>query len=260
MNFENSIAWQASLAPTADDPFEKERERLRATYFKCRENARAIGDTIRDSCPGLTLHTVEHLDALWDAADLVAGNDIQLNPLEAFCFGAAVLIHDAGHSLAVFPGGLDALKKTSAWSDSAIALLHGIESDPSKKDDLINDPPEPLFGQILFNALRELHAHVAEKLAGFEIKHNRTGQSLHLIEDDQIRIHYGPVIGLIAASHHWDLDDLISRLPDKIGALAGFPREWIVDPIRLACLLRCADAIQIGSAPRARFSLCAIGP
>jgi hypothetical protein len=39
--------------------------------------------------------------------------------------------------------------------------------------------------------------------------------------------------------------DSLSLLGNRLGAYAGFPSEWTVDPITLACLLRCADAAHI---------------
>lgn len=257
MDFENSVLWKNALARRAKDVSEQERERLRALYLKCRANAKAIGDTIRDGCPGLTLHTVEHLDAIWDAADLVAGDDFELNPLEAFCFGAAILIHDAGHSIAVYPGGLRELKKSHSWRDSAVAALGEPYYETKDSEGLISNLPPEIEKRVLFDTLRRIHASVAERLACLAVEQKKTNQKLHLIEDDQIRLHYGPVIGLIAASHHWPLDELSARLPEQIGALAGFPRNWIVDPLKLACLLRCADAVQIDQrrAPDFLFAL-----
>jgi hypothetical protein len=35
------------------------------------------------------------------------------------------------------------------------------------------------------------------------------------------------------------------QLPPKIGATASLPDSWTIDPIKIACLLRCSDAVQI---------------
>jgi hypothetical protein len=53
------------------------------------------------------------------------------------------------------------------------------------------------------------------------------------------------LIGQISASHHWDIDEINSNLPNQLNALSTFPREWRIDPIKIACLLRCADAAHI---------------
>jgi len=74
---------------------------------------------IQKEFPFLTLHDVAHLDALWTLADLIAGTDYPMTPTEAFVFGGAVLLHDAGLSIAAFKGGLPELNKTPEWRDSS---------------------------------------------------------------------------------------------------------------------------------------------
>ncbi|MBA2593659.1 MAG: hypothetical protein M3495_02490 [Pseudomonadota bacterium] len=50
--------------------------------------------------PGLTVHDITHLDALWRVADQIAGPDYPINPAEAFVLGGAFLLHDAAHVMA----------------------------------------------------------------------------------------------------------------------------------------------------------------
>jgi hypothetical protein len=57
----------------------------------------------------------------------------------------------------------------------------------------------------------------------------------------------GKLIGQIAASHHWSIEELESKLPQQVNVLPGFPREWRIDPIKIACMVRCADAAHIDS-------------
>src|SRR5690606_6579524 len=70
-------------------------------------------------CRELTIHDVTHLDALWITAQEIAGDKLALNPAEAFVFGAAVLIHDAGLTTIAYPGGKDELKASALWEDIA---------------------------------------------------------------------------------------------------------------------------------------------
>src|SRR3546814_20791640 len=56
--------------------------------------------------PGMTVHDVTHLDALWDTASLVADGAVTVNPAEAFVLGARILLHDAAMSLGAYPNGL----------------------------------------------------------------------------------------------------------------------------------------------------------
>jgi hypothetical protein len=79
----------------------------------------------------------------------------------------------------------------------------------------------------------------------FEIENKLSGRRFRLLEDDTLRDHCGYVIGRIAASHNWPIEDLLTYLPKRVGAITGLPNGWSVDPLKLACLLRCADAVQI---------------
>src|ERR1017187_422701 len=68
---------------------------------------------------------------------------------------------------------------------------------------------------------------------------------------------YGKLIGQIAASHHWQTKLVEDSFPTIIPASASWPREWEIDPLKLACILRCADAAAIDDrrAPSRLFAL-----
>jgi len=68
---------------------------------------------IAAAIPGLTVHDLTHLDALWETASLVSEGAITLSPAETFVFGASILLHDSAMSLAAYPHGLDDLKQTN---------------------------------------------------------------------------------------------------------------------------------------------------
>ena len=53
--------------------------------------------------PGMTVHDITHLDALWETASLVAEGAVTVNPPEAFVLGASILLHDSAMSLARLP-------------------------------------------------------------------------------------------------------------------------------------------------------------
>jgi hypothetical protein len=57
----------------------------------------------------------------------------------------------------------------------------------------------------------------------------------------------GNIIGLIAHSHWWSIEKIDNKWPNnnKQGSPCIFPSSWTVDPVKLACILRIADAIQI---------------
>lgn len=112
-----------TLKARPDDPFEAYRERLRVAYDIFWERGIALAQRISAELPGLTLHDESHLSALWDRASQLTGQHYQINPLEAFVFGGAVLLHDAGHAIAAYEGGLPELKRTVEYRDAVVVKL-----------------------------------------------------------------------------------------------------------------------------------------
>ncbi|MGB8841770.1 MAG: ATP-binding protein [Aliidongia sp.] len=120
--------------------------------------------------------------------------------------------------------------------------------------DLAN-PSSEVADEALFVALRRLHAKQAEVLAT-----RREFAGFYLIDDQELRQNLGQLIGRIAASHHWDRNSLEERLP-KVQGVPGFmPEVWSIQPVKIACLLRCADAIQIDQRRAPAFALAIHGP
>ena len=102
--------------------------------------------------------------------------------------------------------------------------------------------------------MRVLHAERAEELAFVEWKDESSNStSYHLIEDPEIRNIYGPIIGKIAHSHWWPVKRLDEEFQTILGAPSIFPNEWSVDPLKIACILRLADASHLDSSRAPRF-------
>ena len=78
-----------------------------------------------------TVHDLSHLDALWEMADLIVGTNFILNPAEAFVFGVAVLLHDAGMTVAAYPGGMEELEgmlgKLRDTGQTVVMATHHLE-------------------------------------------------------------------------------------------------------------------------------------
>ncbi|MBL7990869.1 MAG: hypothetical protein JNN25_05490, partial [Candidatus Kapabacteria bacterium] len=152
---ENSALWKRTLASRGnDDKDSGEREELRATFWKFRENAAAITSRIAADFPDLTLHDVNHLDALWETADLLIGEEFLINPLEAFVLGGAIFLHDAALTFEAYEGGKSAVRETPEWKD-AFTALQAKQPEMSK---------EELEKSADFDAIRYLHAAQAEQL------------------------------------------------------------------------------------------------
>lgn len=226
--------WKNTLGEQEADENSEKREELRSALLKFRENATVLVGRISSALPGLTQHDITHLDALWEKADLITGGKFDLTPLEAFVLGGSILLHDSALCFEAYENGLDGIRNTVEWKDSFSALSENeFESE------------EELKHQVDFYTLRQLHAFQAEKLLDFNWIDPDTKQSIYLLENQTLRRHLGKLIGLIASSHHWDIETLTTKLPSQQNALASYPREWRIDPVKIACILRCADAVHI---------------
>jgi len=230
--FENTNIWQKSMSSAEGDPHAELKADLCSDYRGFWKRAVTLSGQIQKDLPNLTLHDETHFNALWEVADLIIGPDYSLNPLELYVLGGAILMHDIANCIVAYEQGLETIKNTPEYQD-AIADVYAESSDPSEEKE----------SYALFETLRALHAERAQDMANFSIKIGPNSQ--YLIENGQLREHYGPIIGQIAASHHWNIGDLSTRLPDELGALGGYPSIWKIRPIVLACLLRCADAAQL---------------
>jgi hypothetical protein len=242
--YEQTSIWQKTLGKQLEpDPFQKDRELLRVQFENFRDKAKILAAEIARDLPEFTVHDITHLDALWETAELVAKEDYVLTPAEAFVLGGTFLIHDLGMGLASFPNGINELKKEPIWNDTVASILKKKLKRPVEEKDLLklDTETEKLATE---NVLRSLHAKHAEKLALVSWK-NSDGNDVYLIENSELRESYGTIIGLIAHSHWWSVDELESKLPKVLGAPGIFPSNWTVDPIKIACILRVADATQI---------------
>jgi hypothetical protein len=250
---EQTGLWRAAFVVEGHDHYNEQRQRLAASYRLFWECATILAQQIAKDLPNLTLHDERHFTALWQRADLIAGKGFFLNPLEAYVFGGAVLLHEAGNTVSAYPERLSGIEKTKEWKDSLVLVLRREGLDPPPAD-LLANPPAEIRQKSIFETLRILHAEHAKTLPEMAVINAATGQILYLIDDSELRTHLGEAIGLIAASHHWDIHDVEVKLRRRMGPPAGFPPEWTIQPIKLACLLRCADAVQLDQARAPDFS------
>ena len=75
------------------------------------------------------------------------------------------------------------------------------------------------------------------------------------IDDHDLRESYGELIGDIASSHHWDLEMVESRFKIPRPAAPFLGADWVVDSLKVACLLRVADAGHMDGARAPSFLL-----
>lgn len=240
----NSNLWKTTLAPFEGDQFAKERGRLRNSFALFRERAAMLANEIRKDLPDLTIHDITHLDALWEVGSDLAGDGFEITPTEAYVLGGAFLLHDLAMSIAAIPGGMNEIIKDPRWSDIVFAEYE-VKYSRAPSESELNNPEQEIKKKALFEILRQIHAEKAEKLA-FSHYTTARGEQLFLIEDHELRQAFGKAIGEIAHSHWWSIGDV----EKKFTALIGTPHwvtnnSWTVNPLKLACILRAADAAHI---------------
>ena len=249
-DFRQTWLWRQAFLNPRSDCTTGEQEFFRAEYLSIRERGAQLVSRIAADLPNMTVHDISHMDALWDTASAVAEGAVNVNPAESFVLGTSILLHDAAMSLAAYPGGLTEIKTTVAWHDAiARVALSVAESSGDYIDP--KDPPAAVVQQILPDVLRRLHAQHAEMLAE-QAWLSPAGDQVYLIENSELRKFYGPTIGQIAHSHWWSVHKVGEELSEDLGALANRTHN-LVDRVKLACLLRVADALHLDSRRAPRF-------
>ena len=249
-DFRNTWLWRHAFECDRSDSSTDEQVLFREQYLLIRARATHLTSQIAAALPEMTVHDISHSDALWDTASVVAEGAMSVNPPEAFVLGASMLLHDAAMSIAAYPRGIDDVKAKIVWKDAiARAALAANESGEDPFDPA--DPPDAVVRQILPDVLRRLHAEHAEVLAE-QSWVSADGRENHIIEDSDLRMFYGPMIGRIAHSHWWPVHKIENEFSEPLGALAGRTTNRI-DAVKIACILRVADALHLDSRRAPRF-------
>ncbi|MFA0678793.1 hypothetical protein AB4567_31155, partial [Vibrio sp. 10N.222.51.A6] len=101
-----------------DDGNDQYRNRLTESLANFRERVGVLIDGTPKDVPGLTVHDLTHMDALWDMLDILTGGDYRLNPAEAYVLGGAILLHDSAMTISIYPNGVNELKETAEYIDA----------------------------------------------------------------------------------------------------------------------------------------------
>ncbi|SNY60934.1 HD domain-containing protein [Paractinoplanes atraurantiacus] len=241
--YEATPLWRRTLAEIPDDPWHEQREKLRAAYRQFRETVAPLAGEIALSMPMFTDHSIAHIDALWDTASIICGDDFELNPAEAFVLGGAFLMHDLGMGLCAYPDGADEVTADRSYAGLlAVATDRIRRLEPSAEETSI---AERARSEAIVELLRRRHADRAQELLRIPFTLS-DGSTFHLLQDLSLRLDYGDMIGEIAASHWWDVERL-HELDGPRSSRPDHPREWAVDKLKIACILRLADAAHIDS-------------
>lgn len=245
MHEQNTKLWQTAFGGDA----RIEARKLEVAYLTVRERAGLLAARIATDLPDFTVHDVSHIEGVWALADELAPRG-GLNPAEVFVLGVAILIHDLGLALAAYPAGVDALDGGQAWRDEvAFAFRSAYDRAPSDFELEHLDPDIVTAATRSF--LRRRHADRAQDLA--RVSWEGPDGPIHLV-DTPWRDDLGDMIGAVAASHGWPVASLPSRFGAPQGASSALPREWTVDGLVLASLLRTADAAHLDSTRATAFA------
>lgn len=141
-SFELTGIWGRTLAPQDNDPHQEMRTRLRNAFVSFRTNVIPIAENTHSSIKDLTVHDISHIDALWQIADQLTGEEFPISPLEAFLMGGAFLLHDLGLALAAYPSGVEELRRQGFWRDSAARILRKRLSRAVRPEELDTPPPD----------------------------------------------------------------------------------------------------------------------
>ncbi|MFH9617207.1 ATP-binding protein [Streptomyces pratensis] len=254
--FTSAFLWQETLAMRSrKDAHQSQRERLRASYLALRDNAAVLLSENARSLPDFTVHDITHVDALWETAGLICGDQVVLNPAEAYVLGCAFVLHDAAMGATAYQMSVPEALGQQRWRDLvSVAYFHQEGCWPDQEQ--LDAPPAEITEACQATAIRETHAEQAGRLVDQPWR-SSTGNEIFLLQDVQLREAYGPLIGDLAASHWWPVDKLADQFRRPKGSLTWQPAEWTIEPLKLACILRLADATQVDSrrAPTFLFSL-----
>lgn len=250
-DYRQSPLWKQAFL-NQEDGLDGQRNFLISAFTDFRKRVSLLVAQIHKDLPSLTVHDITHIDALWWTASEIAGQDYPLNPAEAFVLGGAFLLHDAAHCIAAYPGGIDEIRSLPEWKYFAAmakvepdALMHGTDQ----------------FQLVLFEVLRALHPKQARRLALLHWAAPNDTSPLFLLPHDELRQAFGDAIGRVAESHWTAPHELETLNHLRINPPTCLhPAPWTVDILKLAILLRTADAAHIDAQRAPRFLLALVQP
>ncbi|MEO7993661.1 MAG: hypothetical protein ABI743_04615 [bacterium] len=241
VEYKQSELWRTQLAHREGDEHKEVRDGLRVAYEQFRSRASVLANEISRTYPFLTVHDVTHLDGLWVMADVICGESVSLNPIEAFVFGGAALIHDLGNGLAAYLPDMEPHK--SLHFEAFLTMQKRKLLSEGKTEPDLSAMEGNQEHAALEYAIRQLHAEHAERLLESIWTDPASKIPYSLLANPELLHALGPSIGKIAHSHWWDIDQVEKEFGERkrLGSPSGFPPEWDLDELKVALLFRLAD-------------------
>jgi hypothetical protein len=198
--------------------------------IQIRSSASLIAGLVSGVLPGYTDHSQRHMDSLWQVAGQVLTEaEIRLfNSGETLLLGASFYLHDLGMAIPVTTAGREQIKTTAQYRSAYTWFERLNPRDKSRAEELA-----------IRETTRELHARKALELATQPLP----GQGRFLIENSDFRDRWAHMLGQIAESHHWTLEQVERSLGNR-NAVPG-PDGETLDLAYIACVLRVVDFSHI---------------
>ena len=238
IDFRKTKLWKDTIGK--HDPDNKECiEKLRNSFESVHEKIADSLGNVRKQFPDYTAHDVSHADALWKMSDVILDDsDLTLNPLEGYILGCSFLFHDLGMCSDVYAA--QSLEETDFWKDSYSIFRKDLDEPAAREK--ANEV-----------AIRKFHPETASILPVKCFK--KDPEFFYFIEDQSLRSSFGNIIGKIAASHGKSVEKIEDDFANQIlPCPINFPKDWEINVLKLASILRVADAIHITS-DRVPFAL-----
>lgn len=227
--FMNTELWQRCFVRPLDGINKLEISRLETALLIIRKRALSISSLIQGDLKQYTPHDITHLDDLWECISKVMHEEISINPLEGFILGCVIYIHDLALT-ANFYSSKAEIEAEELYQNFLAYYKRNEYELP--EEHAIND---------------FLRANHAIKIVDWHtFMYRADNRPFFLLEDSELLIDYGRIIGHIAASHGRGLQDVEQMFYGKSTGGYG-EHDWKIDPLKLALLFRIGDFIHIDS-------------
>lgn len=240
-----SSIWQNSLDKNSKYSinYKDDVELLRSSFFSFRMKAEAITEFVKNDYPDIIFYDTNQFDALWENACTVAGDNIDLNPLEVFIFGCSVIILNIGKILSLTEESLDKIKNSPQFKDIIWDIYNEMGNPPSKEN--LDNPQKNILYQALEKRLDSIFISRIDSLPSKVFNINKIQFSV--IEPERLRQVIGGKISEIIQGFYSSIDEIRLAFNQRTisPSFSSFPKEWTINNVKIIALLRTSARLFI---------------